>query len=79
MYKMYPCREKRVVAFPIASYSMLDSHLQTESKGASRKAVHAVPILKVHKIEIFFGFDFEICIISLLIMSNYLDFTKKFF
>ncbi len=27
-------------------------------------------ILKVHKIEIFFGFDFEICIISLLFMSN---------
>ncbi len=24
--------------------------------------------LKVHKIEIFFGFDFEICIISLLVM-----------
>ncbi len=23
--------------------------------------------LKVHKIEIFFGFDFEICIISLLV------------
>jgi hypothetical protein len=28
-------------------------------------------MLKVHKIEIFFGFDFEICIISLLVMSNY--------
>ncbi len=26
--------------------------------------------LKVHKIEIFFGFDFEICI-SLLVMSKY--------
>ncbi len=24
--------------------------------------------LKVHKIEIFFGFDFEICIISLLVI-----------
>ncbi len=24
--------------------------------------------LKVHKIEIFFGFDFEICIISLIVM-----------
>jgi hypothetical protein len=24
--------------------------------------------LKVHKIEIFFGFDFQICIISLLVM-----------
>ncbi len=28
-------------------------------------------ILKVHKIEIFFGFDFEICIISLLVMWKY--------
>ncbi len=27
--------------------------------------------LKVHKIEIFFGFEFEICIISLLVMSKY--------
>ncbi len=27
--------------------------------------------LKVHKTEIFFGFDFEICIISLLVMSKY--------
>jgi hypothetical protein len=36
------------------------------------------PGLKVHKIEIFFGFDFEICTISLLVMSK--DFTeKKFF
>jgi hypothetical protein len=25
-------------------------------------------LLKVHKIEIFFGFDFEICIISLIVM-----------
>ncbi len=31
------------------------------------KAFVSVP-LKVHKIEIFFGFDFEICIISLLVM-----------
>ncbi len=30
-----------------------------------------VPSLKVHKIEIFFGSDFEICIISLLFMSKY--------
>jgi hypothetical protein len=27
--------------------------------------------LKVHKIEIFFGFDFEICIVSLLVMSKF--------
>jgi len=28
-------------------------------------------VVKAHKIEIFFGFDFEICIISLLVMSKY--------
>jgi hypothetical protein len=27
--------------------------------------------LKSHKIEIYFGFDFEICIISLSVMSTY--------
>ncbi len=32
---------------------------------------HCVENLKVHKIEIFFGFDFEICMISLLVMSKY--------
>jgi hypothetical protein len=31
-------------------------------------ALYCVYKLKVHKIEIFFGFDFEICIISLLVM-----------
>jgi hypothetical protein len=33
--------------------------------------------LKVHKIENFFDSDFGICIISLLVMSKYSDFTKK--
>jgi hypothetical protein len=28
-------------------------------------------MLKVHKIENFFGFDFGICVISFLVMSNY--------
>jgi hypothetical protein len=35
--------------------------------------------LKVHKIEILFGFDFEICNISLLVMSKYQDFAKRIF
>jgi hypothetical protein len=35
--------------------------------------------LKIHKIEIFFGFDFKICIISLLVMSKYYDFINIFF
>ncbi len=34
--------------------------------------------LKVHKIENFFDSDFEICIISLLVMAKYYYFTKKF-
>jgi hypothetical protein len=32
----------------------------------------------VHKIEIFFCFDFEIYIISLIVMSKYRDFTNFF-
>ncbi len=35
--------------------------------------------LKVHKIEIFLSFDSKICIISLVVMSKYKDFTKKIF
>ncbi len=35
--------------------------------------------LKVHKIENFFDSDFGICVISLLVMSKYQDFTKKKF
>jgi hypothetical protein len=31
----------------------------------------AFSLLKVHKIEIFFGFNFEICIISFLVTSKY--------
>jgi hypothetical protein len=39
--------------------------------GPQSKEVTCGAGLKVHKIEIFFGFDFEICIISLLVMSKY--------
>jgi hypothetical protein len=35
------------------------------------KIIEHTVLLKVHKIEIFFGFDIEICIISLLVMSKY--------
>jgi hypothetical protein len=50
------------------------------NKSASRLQVNAPKVkttfcylltLKVHKIEIFFGFDFEICIIFLIVMSKY--------
>ncbi len=37
------------------------------------------PKLKVHKIEIFFGFDFEICIISYLVMWKIKILPKKIF
>jgi hypothetical protein len=36
-------------------------------------------ILKVHKTENFFDYDFGICVISLLVMSKYEDLKKKFF
>jgi hypothetical protein len=36
-------------------------------------------ILKVHKDEIFFGFDFEFCIVSLQFMLKYKGFVKKKF
>ncbi len=58
--------------FSFVGYSSL--HMKAEM--IPGKFLHS---LKVHKIEIFFGFDFEICIISLLVMSKYSDFTKKFF
>ncbi len=35
--------------------------------------------LKVHKIENFFDSDFGICVISLLVLSKYKDFTTKNF
>ncbi len=35
--------------------------------------------LKVHKIENFFDSDFGICVISLLVMHNYKDFSETFF
>jgi hypothetical protein len=35
-------------------------------------------VLKVHKIENFFGSDFEFCVISLLVMLKYYGFVKHF-
>ncbi len=43
-----------------------------ELNGPIRKIMRLnVLTLKVHKIEIFFGFDFDICNISVLVMSKY--------
>ncbi len=53
------CSIKRII---------LNTNCQKYCKYCERSAVYN---LKVHKIEIFFGFDFEICIISLLVMSKY--------
>jgi len=39
-------------------------------KTQSRKSRGTVP-LKVHKIENFFGFDIEFCVISLIVMLKY--------
>ncbi len=47
-------------AAPIPHSSNIKSTLEFSTR--------AVPTLKVRKIEIFFGFDFEICIISLFVM-----------
>ncbi len=35
--------------------------------------------LKVHKNENFFGFDFEFCTVSLLVMLKYQGFVKRHF
>jgi len=43
----------------------------TPNKMISEDDIKGLVSLKVHKIENFFGFDFEICIISLLVMSKY--------
>ncbi len=58
--------------FPVVRYIEIFS---TESPNnshqndtACKAAGYLLVPLKVHKIEIFFDFDFEICIISLLVM-----------
>ncbi len=48
-----------------------DWESQNDRQGTRRINQDGRQALKVHKIEIFFGFDFEICIISLLFMSKY--------
>jgi hypothetical protein len=48
-----------------------DVRLRRKGMGGEVETVEGSVSLKVHKIEIFFGFDFEICIISLIVMSKY--------
>ena len=47
-------------------------------KNRSQKSRDTVP-LKVHKIENFFGFDFELYTVSLLVMLKYEGFVTKNF
>jgi hypothetical protein len=52
---------------------MVESYLRNTF---SNKIHHPIPskfasLLKVHKIENFFGSDFEFCVISLLVMLKY--------
>ncbi len=49
------------------------SEQRKRSKGDvhTGRAERETNLLKVHKIEIFFGFDFEICTISLLVLLKY--------
>ncbi len=49
---------------------MLSEKMEKADQEMNTK-LNSKPHLKVHKIEIFFGFDFEICIISVLVMSKY--------
>jgi hypothetical protein len=57
--------DAEVPAFNIETLLNVFLYPATVQAGANKKS------LKVHKVEIFFGFDFEICIISLLVMSKY--------
>jgi hypothetical protein len=50
---------------------MRERYLKLNYLRPSRRMSCIVMSFKVHKIEIFFGFNFEICIISLLVMSKY--------
>ncbi len=61
------------------SIATVRNHLLTVARFPTPLCFRYPLPLKVHKIEIFFGFDFEICIISYVKKSKYQDFTKKDF
>ncbi len=46
--------------------------------GSGMIIFHGLAILNVHKNDNFFGFDFEICTISLLVMLKYKVLYKNF-
>jgi hypothetical protein len=48
-------------------------------KDGKKKTDEAWAALKVHKNDNFFGFDFEFCTISMLVMHNNKNLVKKFF
>ncbi len=78
------CEEpKHTIARKPSHLLMIQYSLESKSIGGSahvkqwrvqagvQKWYNNTVSLKVHKIENFFGFDFEICNISLLVMSKY--------
>jgi hypothetical protein len=62
---------KNCTAFFLHLTSLCWPRLEPEEAVQQPSAAPRTANLKVHKIEIFFGFDFEICHISLLVMSKY--------
>jgi hypothetical protein len=59
-----------------ASAELCDGFFRTESASANTKkdfhtrALKRIMLLKVHKNENFFGFDFEFCTFSMLVMHK---------
>ncbi len=70
------CQDLQTAAKNVFLWHAPTSGFGSDSKGVDGRTL-LLPLpnksidLKVHKIEIFFGFDFEICIISLLVMTKY--------
>jgi hypothetical protein len=56
-----PCSQTPIYDIPATTGKQATAGMLATAK---IQAATGTPSLKVHKIEIFFGFDFEICIIS---------------
>ncbi len=59
----------------------MDRYQEDPERAAAKKhnVVSKLVSLKVHKNENFFGFDFEFCTVSLIVMLKYEGFVKKIF
>ncbi len=74
-------QEEQLQIFVTFSHSRLQKSkvnqgLYHNSSRIHRSLTGVKAILKVHKIENFFGFDFEFCVISLLVMLKYIFFLN---